>query len=74
MTSSALRWGRPSFSLFPFDVRPSHDDHPFFFRFSYWNHLWSRHPLVRASLPMMEVSLLVLLGITATAAVAQAER
>ena len=43
-------------SFFPFDVRPSHDDRPFFFRFSYWNHLWSRDPMARASLPMMERS------------------
>jgi spermidine synthase len=56
-------------SVFPFDVRPSHDDRPFFFRFSYWNHLWSRHPMARTSLPMMELSLLVLLAVTATAAV-----
>ena len=54
---------------YPFDVRPSNDDRPFFFRFSYWDHLWSRHPVIRASLPMMEYSLLVLLAITVLAAV-----
>ena len=56
-------------SAFPFDIRPSDDDRPFFFRFSYWNHLWSRHPVVLASLPTMEVSILVLLAVTALAAV-----
>jgi hypothetical protein len=55
-------------SLFPFDVHPSTDDRPFFFHSSYWSHLWSRNPVVRASLPMMELSLLVLFGITACAA------
>ena len=56
-------------AAFPFDVRPSNDDRPFFFRFSHWNHLWSRDPVVRPSLPIMEYSLLVLLAITALAAV-----
>ncbi len=55
-------------AVFPFDVRPIDDDRPFFFRFSYWNHLWSRHPVVRTSLPMMEYSLLILLAITSLAA------
>jgi spermidine synthase len=56
-------------AAFPFDVRPTTDDRPFFFRFSRWSHLWSGDPVVRASLPMLEYSLLILLAVTALAAV-----
>jgi len=48
---------------YPFDVSPSEDDRPFFFRFSQWNHLWASQPLVRASVPIMEVSVLALLAV-----------
>jgi spermidine synthase len=51
-----------------FDVRPVDDDRPFFFRFSYWSHLWSRHPAVRTSLPLMETTLVALLVISSLAA------
>jgi hypothetical protein len=47
----------------PFDVFPVGDDRPFFFRFSRWSHLFSAQPAVRASLPAMELSLLVLLTV-----------
>ena len=47
----------------PFDVFPVGDDRPFFFRFSRWSHLLSAQPAVRASLPAMELSLLVLLTV-----------
>ncbi len=56
-------------AAFPFDVRPSNDDRPFFFRYTRWSHLFSRRPVLRTSLPLMETSLLVLLAITTLAAV-----
>jgi spermidine synthase len=55
---------------YPFDIRPAEDDRPFFFRFSYWWHLFSRHPLVAASVPVMDYGLLLLLGTTGLAAAA----
>lgn len=55
--------------LYPFDIRPVDDDRPFFFRFSYWSHLFSTNPVVQASIPVMEYGLLLLLGLTSLAAV-----
>jgi len=54
--------------LYPFDIRPVDDDRPFFFRSSYWGHLFSRQPVVQASIPVMEYGLLLLLGLTGLAA------
>jgi len=48
---------------YPFDVSPAEDDRPFFFRYSRWNHLWSSRPGVEASVPIMEVSVLMLLAV-----------
>jgi hypothetical protein len=47
--------------LYPFDVRPAEDNRPFFFKYSYGWHLLSGDPVVRGSVPVMEMSLLVLL-------------
>jgi len=55
--------------LYPFDVRPADDDRPFFFKYSYWWHLLSRDPLVRDSVPVMELSLLLLMALVTVAAV-----
>jgi spermine/spermidine synthase len=56
--------------LYPFDVRPAVDDRPFFFKYSYWSHLFSRDPVVRGSVPVMEMSLLVLLVLVSAVAAA----
>lgn len=56
--------------VYPFDIRPAEDDRPFFFRFSYWWHLFSRHPLVVASVPIMDYGLLLLFATTGVAAAA----
>lgn len=53
----------------PFDVFPVGDDRPFFFRFSRWSHLFSKRPAVRASVPAMELSVLVLLTVLAGASI-----
>jgi spermidine synthase len=55
--------------LYPFDVRPAEDDRPFFFKYSYWWHVLSSEPLVRDSVPVMELSLLMLLALVSLAAV-----
>jgi spermidine synthase len=56
--------------VYPFDVSPATDDRPFFFRHSRWGHLWSRDPPVRASVPVMEYSVLLLLLVAGAASVA----
>lgn len=53
--------------LYPFDVRPVDDDRPFFFRHSAWRHLLATDPAVRASIPVMELSLLMLLALVGLA-------
>jgi hypothetical protein len=53
---------------YPFDVRPATDDRPFFFRFSFWRHLWSRVPAEAASVPVLELGLVLLLAIASVAA------
>ncbi|MGD8896596.1 MAG: hypothetical protein PVJ73_11230, partial [Acidobacteriota bacterium] len=61
-----LEQGRPErerafVRLYPFDVSAVDDDRPFFFRHSFWGHLFSRDPLVRTSFPQLEVTLLLLI-------------
>jgi spermidine synthase len=53
---------------YPFDVRPAGDDRPFFFKYSYWWHLITRVPIVRDSVPVMELSLLLLLALASLTA------
>jgi hypothetical protein len=45
---------------YPFEIAPSTDDRPFFFKYSKWSHLLSRDPMAAISVPVMELSLLVL--------------
>lgn len=56
-------------SLYPFDISPVTDDRPFFFKYSTWSHLFSRNPAVAASIPVMEISVLLLLALTGLSAV-----
>jgi hypothetical protein len=53
---------------YPFDVRPATDDRPFFFRYSFWRHLWSRVPVEAGSVPVLELGLVLLLAIAVAAA------
>jgi spermidine synthase len=54
--------------LYPFDISPTEDDWPFFFRHSSWGHLLDERPEVRSSIPVMEYSVVLLLGIVGVAA------
>jgi spermidine synthase len=54
---------RAFIALYPFDISPSDDDRPFFFRDSFWWHVFSSNPMIRATTPVMEYSLLLLLGV-----------
>jgi spermidine synthase len=48
------------FDRCPFNVTPAMDDKPFFFRFSYWSHLWPQSLLIDSSVPALEISLIIL--------------
>jgi spermidine synthase len=48
---------------YPFDVHPSRDDWPFFFRTSYWWHLFPSDPKIWGSVPILEYSIIILLGL-----------
>jgi spermidine synthase len=54
---------------YPFDVKPPVDDRPFFFKHSRWGHLVSSEPTVAASVPVMELGLVILLAISGLATV-----
>jgi hypothetical protein len=45
-----------------FDISPVTDDRPFFFKYSFWSHLFPDEPAVRAFAPVMEYSV-ILLGV-----------
>ncbi len=47
-------------AAYPWDLRPATDDRPFFFRHSYWWHLFPGSPAVWASIPAMEYSVIIL--------------
>jgi spermidine synthase len=54
---------------YPFDIAPTDDNRPFFFRYSFWSHLFSDEPAVRfTSIPVMELSVLLLLVVVGLAA------
>jgi spermidine synthase len=55
-------------AAYPFDVSPVSDDRPFFFRSSFWSHLWRRDVTLGVSIPFMEYSLLVLGAVVGVAA------
>jgi spermidine synthase len=52
---------------YPFDVEPVPDDRPFFFKYSRWGHIVSDLAVVQASIPVLEYSLLALMGIVGIA-------
>jgi hypothetical protein len=55
---------------YPWDVAPISDDRPFFFKYSFWSHVFTRDPVIRMTVPTLEYSLLLLLALVSLAAVA----
>jgi len=55
---------------YPWDISPATDDRPFFFKYSFAWHVTTRDPLVKASVPTLEYSLLLLLLVVGLAAAA----
>ena len=47
-------------ALYPWNIAPSTDDRPFFFRHSYWWHIFPASPMVWSATPVMEYSLILL--------------
>ena len=60
LTLDDPRAERSFVAAYPWDLRPATDDRPFFFRHSYWWHLFPGSPLVWASIPTMEYSVIIL--------------
>lgn len=56
------------YQLAPYNIVPTTDNKPFFFNFSRWSHLLSSVPLLRASVPVMEITLLVMFCLISLAA------
>ena len=55
---------------YPFDVSPIEDNRPFFFRYSYWWHLFPDDPMIWGSIiPVMEYTVILLAAIIGGAAV-----
>jgi len=53
-------------SLYPYDISPTDDDRPFFFSYAFWWHVLARDssdPGILASVPVMQYSVLLLLGV-----------
>lgn len=53
---------------YPFDISPSTDDRPFFFNYAFWSHLTSSNPVIAATVPTMEMSVVLLSFLVAIAA------
>ncbi len=54
-------------ATYPWDISPTEDDRPFFFRYSFWWHLFPSAPMVWATVPVMEYSLIILAAIVGLA-------
>ena len=48
-------------AAYSFDISPTIDDRPFFFKYSFWWHLFPSDPIIWGQVPVMEMSLLLLL-------------
>jgi hypothetical protein len=60
-------WEEAYIESYPWDVRPSRDDWPFFFRSSYWWHLFPASPTVWGTVPHLEYGVLVLAALSGVA-------
>jgi spermidine synthase len=48
-------------AAYPFDVSAPEDDRPFFFKYSFWWHVFPSDPMIWGNVPVMEYSLVLLL-------------
>jgi spermidine synthase len=56
-------------AAYPFDISSTDDDRPFFFKYSFWWHVFPSDYLIWADVPVMEYSLILLLGAIGLAAI-----
>lgn len=54
-------------SQYPFDISPSTDDRPFYFRYSFWWHVFPASSMIWRFVPIMEYSLILLLVVAGAA-------
>jgi hypothetical protein len=54
---------------YPFDISPTTDDRPFFFRQSFWWHVFPAEPAIWGFVPIMEYSLILLLVVVGAAVI-----
>jgi spermidine synthase len=57
-------------AAYPFDISPAVDDRPFFFKYSFWWHVFPSEAMIWANTPVMEYSTLILLTVVGLAALA----
>ena len=55
-------------AAYPFDVSATEDDRPFFFKYSFWWHVFPSDGMIWDNVPVMEYSLILLLGAISLAA------
>lgn len=53
--------------LYPYDISPTGDDRPFFFRYSFWRHLLPSDAPIEVDPPVLEYSLIILFGVVGLA-------
>jgi spermidine synthase len=55
---------------YPYDISPAEDNRPFFFNYAFWWHIFPASPAIWATVPVMEYSVLLLLGVIALVSLA----
>ena len=61
---------RAFISQYPFAIEPVTDDRPFFFNFAFWWHLFPEDPRIWSTVPVLQMSLVLLGALVLVAAVA----
>lgn len=61
---------RAYYGIVPYNVAPTVDDNPFFFNFSRWSHLFTSVPLLQATVPVMEITLIIMFCLVLAVALA----
>ena len=54
-------------AAYPWDISPAEDDRPFFFKYSFWWHVFPSQAAVWATIPVMEYTLIVLAALVGAA-------
>lgn len=68
LAQSEPRRERAFIAAYPFAVEPVTDDRPFFFNFAFWWHLFPEDPMIWATVPVLQMSLVLLSALVTAAA------